>query len=129
MWISTAVAMFTAIACADSSPGSDPASPEATSSEHIERGDDDVVIRETTQGKLGGESVGVGNMWEREYELPGGESRTDLTARLYLDDGETLVVGRGSVVEIGDERFEIVDISKPESGHGQVRFRPLEPTS
>lgn len=84
-------------------------------------------IQETTLGTLGNVDVGVANMWDREYVDGAGRQRTGLTARIDWDvAGETrrVVVGEGSVVDIGGARWEVVRLVKPTNGNGTVAFRP-----
>jgi hypothetical protein len=85
-------------------------------------------IQETTVGTLSGVDVGVANMWERDYVDGAGVSRRGLTARLDYDiAGETqrIVVGEGSVIRLGDGRWEVTRLAKPKSGNGSVTLRLL----
>lgn len=85
-------------------------------------------IQETTVGTLGAVDVGVANMWEREYTDGAGVARKGLTARLDYDvAGETrrVVVGLGSVLELGGTKWEVAAISKPPNQNGTVTLRAL----
>ncbi len=87
-------------------------------------------IQETTVGTLAGVDVGVANMWEREYTDGAGAAKKGLTARLDYDiAGETrrVVVGMGSVLELGGVRWEVTAISKPPNQNGTVTLRALQP--
>ena len=82
-------------------------------------------IQETTEGELGGVNVGVSNIWERDYTLPDGSSRSGLTATLSFGSGST-VAGKGSRVKIGTGTFEVVEITKASGQNGEVRFEESE---
>ncbi len=87
-------------------------------------------IQETTVGTLGGVDVGVANMWERDYVDGAGTSRKGLTARLDYDvAGETrrIVVGEGSVVELGGLRWEVVRLVKTPGQNGTITLRTTTP--
>lgn len=74
-----------------------------------------VEIKETTVGSLDGVDVGVGNIWEREYTLPDGTSRSGPTAQLFIES-ERLIVGKGSAIAVGESRWEVVDVEMKELG-------------
>ena len=85
-------------------------------------------IQETTVGTLSGVDVGIANMWERDYLDGAGAPRKGLTARLDYDiNGETrrIVVGQGSVLEIGGARWEAIRLTKPSNANGTVTLRLL----
>lgn len=87
-------------------------------------------IQETTVGTLSGVDVGVANMWERDYVDGAGAARKGLTARLDYEVGaETrrVVVGEGSVIELGGTRWQVVALTKPSGQNGTVSLRPLSP--
>jgi hypothetical protein len=87
-------------------------------------------IQETTVGTLAGVDVGVANMWEREYVDGAGVARTGLTARMDYDDGahtHRLIVGHGSVIELGGVRWEVVRLVKTPGQNGTVTLRALTP--
>jgi len=91
-------------------------------------GDTVEEIQETTVGTLSGVDVGVANMWERDYTDGAGNNRKGLTARLDCDiAGETrrVVVGEGSVLELGGGRWEVIRLTKPPAGNGSVTLRLL----
>lgn len=71
---------------------------------------EDVEILETTVGDVGGVSVAVGNVFEREYALPDGGRRSGLTAPLIFSDGRRELVGRGSRLEIGGREWEVAEV-------------------
>jgi len=85
---------------------------------------DTVSIEETTQGALGTVDVGVANVWERDYIDGSGAARTGVTARLMWDGG-SLVVGAGSVFELGGARWEVLRVDKAPEANGHVRLRAL----
>lgn len=97
-----------------------PAPPPATEAKVEE-------IQETTVGDLAGVSVGAANMWEREFVDGAGTARRGLTARLdWEEGGETrrVVVGEGSIVEIGGHRWQVVRLVKTEGANGTVALKP-----
>ena len=103
------------------------ASVETTPTESEKMNTEELVIGESAQGSLGGINVGVGNIWERDYELPDGSERTGLTARLVFGQNEgKAFVGKGSVVRIGTGQYEILSVDKPENNLGSVRFSRVE---
>jgi len=111
------------VGCAGSSPPVDPPTePELP----IANKGNDMVIQETTQGRLGGSSVGISNMWERPYALPDGSETSGLSATLTLAPGVTLVAGLGSVVQIGTGHFEVVAIEKAKGQLGAVHFQMVQ---
>jgi hypothetical protein len=84
-------------------------------------------IQETTVGTLSGVDVGVANVWERDYVDAAGATRKGLTARMdYEIGGETrrVIVGQGSVIELGGVRWEVVRVVKPPTGNGTLTLRP-----
>jgi hypothetical protein len=87
-------------------------------------------IQETTVGTLSGVDVGVANMWEREYVDGAGAARKGLTARLDYEVGaetKRVVVGEGSVLELGGTRWQVLALTKPSGQNGTVTLRPLTP--
>jgi hypothetical protein len=85
---------------------------------------DDMELTETTVERFDGIRVGVGNILVDDYELPDGTSRHGLTARLVPETGDRLVVGPGSVVALGEGRWEVLDVvSGGAEGLGNVTLR------
>jgi Family of unknown function (DUF6406) len=85
---------------------------------------EELELTETTRDEVGGVGVGVGNILDDdEYELPGGATGLGLTARLHVEGGERLVVGRGSVFELGDGRWEVLDVVDGGDDFGTVTLR------
>jgi hypothetical protein len=88
---------------------------------------EELELTETTRDEVGGVGVGVGNILDDdEYELPAGGTGHGLTARLHVEGGERLVVGRGSVVELGDGRWEVLDVVDGGDDFGTVTLRRVE---
>ncbi|MDP2305948.1 MAG: hypothetical protein Q8P18_07960 [Pseudomonadota bacterium] len=88
------------------------------------------VIQETTVGTLSGVDIGVANMWERDYIDGTGAARKGLTARMDYEVGpETrrIVVGEGSVIQMGGERWEVVALKKTPGQNGSITLRCLTP--
>lgn len=79
----------------------------------------DVVIRQGTVATIGETRVGVMWVFEQEYALPDGTKRRGPAAGLALTPPERhQTVGRGSILEIGSVRYEVVKIDetkKPET--------------
>jgi hypothetical protein len=85
---------------------------------------EELELTETTRDEVGGVGVGVGNILdEDDYELPGGGTGHGLTARLHVEGGDRLVVGRGSVFELGDGRWEVLDVVDGGDDFGTVTLR------
>jgi hypothetical protein len=73
----------------------------------------DVVIRQGTVADIGGTRVGVMWVFEHEYALPDGSKRRGLAAGLALTPPErNQTVGRGSIIELGSARYEVVKIDE-----------------
>jgi hypothetical protein len=85
----------------------------------------EIRIVETAVAIVGGQRVGAGNLWESDYELPDGTTANGMTAQLFLlGAGTRAIVGRGSVITIGGERWDVTAVEKPEPGrHGSVVLR------
>jgi len=86
-------------------------------------GDGEVVIAETTQGRLDGVGVGVGNIWDGEYSLADGTRRNGPSAGLWIGGAGAVRVGAGSVVSIGAAHWEVVAVEQAPGGRGAVRLR------
>lgn len=87
-------------------------------------------IQETTVGTLSGVDVGVANMWERDYIDGKGAARKGLTARMDYElgaDTRRIVVGEGSIIEMGGERWEVVTLQKTPGQNGSITLRCLTP--
>ena len=83
-------------------------------------------IEETTVGLLNGHRVPMGNMIpSAEYTLPDGSTQTGTVASLAIDGNVGVFVGLGSVVTVGDDRWEVVGIEKPEGDLGWIRLKRL----
>jgi hypothetical protein len=83
----------------------------------------EVTLVESTVTPVGETRVGCGNVWEREYVLPDGRSARGLTARLApADVDEPVVVGLGSVVDLGGELWRVAAIEKQTGKPGRLRL-------
>lgn len=89
---------------------------------------EELELMETTRDEVGGVAVGVGNILDDdEYDLPDGGTGHGLTARLHVEGGERLVVGKGSMFELGDGQWEVFDvISGGDDDFGTVLLRRVE---
>ncbi len=70
-------------------------------------------IEETTVHWLSGVRVGVGNIWDRDYTLPDGSPRYGPTAEVFIllyDQNPAIVVGVGSEIAVGGERWRVVRV-------------------
>ena len=87
-------------------------------------------LTETTVERLGGVRVGIGNIFEDEYELPDGTTARGPSAHLVelrgQDPNPTHVAGPGSVLAIGDARFEVLEVSPRGGGEGSLTVRELD---
>ena len=79
-----------------------------------------LVAVEGTVAVLDTARVGIGNIWERRYELPDGTERTGITAMLHLDGDRVLIAGAGSELEDGAWRVDHVQAGAEAAG--EVRF-------
>ena len=84
-----------------------------------------VTIDETTVGDLDGFPVPMGNMIQDDYTLPDGTSRHGTVCALALPEGGTFV-GVGSVVQVGDARWQVTAVDKPKGELGSVTLEKLE---
>jgi hypothetical protein len=96
-------------------------------------GDDqpgEIRIVETAVAYVGDQRVGAGNLWVADYELPDGSVANGMTAQLFLlSNGMRLIVGPGSIVDIGGQRWEVTAVEKPEPRrHGWVALRHHDET-
>lgn len=87
--------------------------------------EDAVIIHENAQTTLSGATVGVGNVWEREYTPAGGAPVRGTTAMLFLGDTR-IVVGAGSFVELGGSTWRVLAVDKPDGGKGSVTLEPAD---
>lgn len=84
-----------------------------------------VIIHENAQTTLSGVTVGVGNVWEREYTPAGGAPTRGTTAMLFLGDSR-VIVGAGSFVELEGSTWRVLAVDKPEGGKGSVTLEPAD---
>ena len=85
------------------------------------------TIKETTVGFLGGQVVPMASMvFEGDYALPDGSTGHGLACVLVFGDDGGTWVGLGSVVTLGGERFECVDIRKERGQLGSVTMQALD---
>jgi len=81
------------------------------------------VIKETTQGSLGGFRVGVANIWVRDYPLPSGQMRKGMSAQLHLQSSR-LIVGQGSEITVGGGSWRVTAVIDGGDEHGAVHLEP-----
>ncbi len=86
-------------------------------------------LTETTVERLGGVRVGIGNVYDDEYELPDRTTAHGPCAHLVelrgQDPNPAHVVGRGSVFAVGDARFEVLEVVPRGGGEGSLTVREL----
>jgi hypothetical protein len=70
---------------------------------------------------LDGVSVGVANLWEREYRLADGGARTGPSVMLFLDDGRDFPAGPGTGFAIDGNDWLVADLREG-PGRGAVTF-------
>lgn len=76
---------------------------------------------------VGGARVGCGNLWDDDYVLPDGRTVHGMTATLAVAGTEDrMVVGVGSVADIGGRLWRVVAIDKEQGRRGTVTLRPVE---
>ena len=83
----------------------------------------EVLASEGTVALLSGVRVGIGNIWERPFELPDGEERVGITAMLHVEDGDRVVAGPGSELLVGGARWRVLDV-RAGHGRGSVTLAP-----
>jgi hypothetical protein len=84
-------------------------------------------IEETTVGDLDGHRVPMGNVTTGAYTLPDGTERTGPICSLVLPgQSPGVFVGKGSVVTVGEHRWEVLAVDKPANGPGSVRLQRLD---
>lgn len=69
---------------------------------------EDVIIEATTVGDIGHWSVGVGNIWERDYTSPAGEKKHALSASVSVwhdttEEEKEFILGVGDVMDLGPD--------------------------
>lgn len=84
--------------------------------------DQEIVASEGTVASLRGDPVGIGNIWERAYALPGGTERRGPTSMLSFPDDTTLIAGRGSEFDLASGRWHVVDVSEGGAARGSITF-------
>ena len=83
-------------------------------------------IEETTVGLLNGHRVPMGNMIdEAEYTLPNGTVQTGPVCSLAIGGEVGIFVGVGSIVRVGEDRWEIIAVQISEDDLGSVRLKQL----
>lgn len=82
------------------------------------------TIEETTVGDLDGHRVPMANLYEGDYTLPDGSQRHGWLCALVLPTGPVFV-GAGSVVTVGETRWEVLKVEKPLGALGTVTLRKL----
>ena len=89
-------------------------------SDHIEE------IEETTVGFLNGHRVPMGNMIaSAEYTLPDGRQVTGPVCSLAINGNVGVFVGEGSIIEVGDDRWQVLEVELSEEDLGSVRLKRL----
>lgn len=86
-----------------------------------------IELQETTVGNLAGERMGCGNIYKGSYDLPDGKKAENWVCELVPASTEIrFTVGKGSIFEINEKRFEIINIlPKQESKRGKVIIKEL----
>ncbi len=83
----------------------------------------EVTLVEGTVTPVGETRVGCGNLWERPYTLPDGREVRGLTARLAPSDVDApVIVGLGSVADLGGTVWRVADIEKVTGRPGRLRL-------
>ena len=88
--------------------------------DHIEE------IEETTVGFLNGHRVPMGNMIaSAEYSLPDGSRVTGPVCSLAIDGNVGIFVGAGSVVDVGTDKWKVLQVELSEDDLGSVQLQKL----
>lgn len=83
------------------------------------------VIDETTVGELGGARVPMASMTIGDYTLPDGTSARGWICWLAGAAGGVFV-GLGSVVPVGEQRWEVIAVEKTPGELGSVTLRSVD---
>lgn len=83
-------------------------------------------LTETTVRSINGVSVAAGNIGLNDFELPDGTLKEGMAAVLFFPDDSEVVVGAGSVVEIGGAKWEVTHVHKQRGELGTVTLKQLE---
>lgn len=114
-----------AVACATEPP---PSSRAAGSTESPQ--EKPVVIEEieeTTVGDLDGHRIPMASVTHGPYTLPDGTERTgDICVLVLPNTNGGVFVGAGSVVTVGDSKWEVVKVDNPATGNGNVVLKQVQ---
>lgn len=69
-----------------------------------------ILMKQNTVTTLEGVRIGNGNYFEREYELPDGSKKTGMAGRLFFPDNSSIIVGVGSVFDVKEKEYEVLEI-------------------
>lgn len=111
------LALLACVARADPQPAAPPAAPVPQAPKEAPPVTE--TIEETTVGDLDGTRVPMGNMSQRSYTRGDGTTAEGWTCTLALESGP-LVVGVGSVVEVGGRKWEVTAVEKTAGENGSV---------
>ena len=81
------------------------------------------TIEETTMGTLGDVPTGMASMGMGSYALPDGSEVQGMSCVLAPTDGENVIIGMGSVVEVQGVEWEVVGIEKTRGEPGSVTLQ------
>lgn len=85
-----------------------------------------VELAQNAPGWLGDVRVVVFNFRERTYTDTSGAERTGMSALFStVDPAKEQVAGPGGQVQVGASRYEVVSVTRPESGQGRVVLSPI----
>ena len=82
-----------------------------------------MTLRETVVARINGYRVGCGNILQREYQTPEGETKEGITMRLSVaHSGEQIIVGQGSTFSIEGTQWKVLEITpkSPEKSKGEM---------
>jgi hypothetical protein len=89
--------------------------------------DDDIRIRETTVPRLSGYAVAVSNIWTREPpDVTGPDPCMSAQLTIFKDaapETRRLFVCAGDAVELGEDRYRVVDVISDEKAPGWIILR------
>lgn len=87
-----------------------------------------ILMKQNTVTTLEGVRIGNGNYFTRDYELPDGSTKNGLAGRLFFPDDSSIIVGVGSVFDVKEKQFEVIDIGKQYENrpYGFIRLREVE---
>jgi len=84
------------------------------------------TIEQNTVGDLDGHRQPMGNVTTGTYTLPDGSEASGPICSLPIDGQIGVFVGAGSIVTVGDHRWQVLDVTLGHGKPGSVRLQMLD---